>query len=142
MPLGFQMDPSHSAMPAHVTKALDNVGLARPARSLTNHGHEVGFIDEVLKPMEHATACGAGPAMDTSLVDGLASDAGAGIQVGVPDGVGVSVCNPGHLPLASAHVRGGHVDARSQESLLGKLDCEPPSDLFKFVLAVQLGVDL
>merc|ERR1719192_3201224 len=104
---------------ANVTKALDNVGLSRPARSLTNHGHEVGFIDEVLKTMEHATACGAGPCVDTSLVDGLASDAGACIQVGVPNGVGIGVCNPGHLPLACTHVRGGHVDARSQESLPG-----------------------
>lgn len=29
------------------------------------------------------------------------------------DGVGVSVSDPGHLPLAGAHVRGGNIDAGS-----------------------------
>merc|ERR1719341_2102341 len=121
---------------AHVAKALHNVGLAGPARCLSNHGHEVGLVDEVLEAMKHATTCGAGPAMDTTLVDWLASDTGAGVQVGVPNGVGVGVGDPGHLPLAGTHVRSGHINAGSQEALLGKLNGEPPGDLLKLVLAV------
>merc|ERR1719341_2708373 len=84
---------------AHVAKALHNVGLAGPARSLPNHRHEMSLIDEVLKAMEDTAACGASPAVDAALVDGLASDTGAGVHVGVPNSVGVSVSNPGHLPL-------------------------------------------
>merc|ERR1719430_2645814 len=92
--------------------------------------------------MEDAAACGAGPAVDAALVDGLASDTGAGVQVGVSNRVGVSVSDPGHLPLACSHVRGRHVNAGSQEALLGELNGEPPGDLFKLILAVQLGVNL
>ena len=50
------------------------------------------------------------------LIDGLAGDAGRGVEVGVANGVGVGVGNPGHLPLAGAHVRSGHINAGSQES--------------------------
>merc|ERR1719205_578377 len=127
---------------AHVAKALHNVGLAGPARSLPNHRHEMSLIDEVLKAMEDTTACGAGPAVDATLVDGLASDTCAGVHICVPNGVGVSVSNPGHLPLACSHVRGGHIDAGSQEALLGELNSKPPGDLLKFILAIQLGVNL
>ena len=92
--------------------------------------------------MEDTAACGAGPAVDAALVDGLASDTGTGVHVGVPNGVGVSVSNPGHLPLACSHVRCGHINTRSQETLLGELNSEPPGDIFKLIVAVQLGINL
>lgn len=31
----------------------------------------------------------------------------------VPDGAGIGISNPGHLPLARAHVWGRHIDART-----------------------------
>merc|ERR1719312_1058381 len=102
----------------------------------------MSLVNEILKAMEDTAACCAGPAVDATLVDGFASDAGAGVHVGEPNGVGVSVSNPGHLPLACSHVRGGHIDTRSQETLLGELNGEPPGDLLKLILAVQLGVNL
>lgn len=48
--------------------------------------------------------------MKVYLVDGLASDAGVGIDVVVSHGLGVRVGNPRHLPLASSHIGGGHVN--------------------------------
>lgn len=46
----------------------------------------------------------------TDLVDRLAGDAGVRVDVLEADGLGVRVRDPGHLALARAHVRGGHVD--------------------------------
>merc|ERR1719167_835019 len=80
--------------------------------------------------------------MNPSLVDRFAGDASRGVQVSVADCVGVSISNPGHLSLSSSHVRSGHINTRSQETLLGQLDSKPTSDLLQFVLAVQFGVDL
>ena len=61
---------------------------------------------------------------DAYLVNGLASDASAGVQVLVTQGVGVGIGDPGHLTLSSSHVRGGHVNAGTKEGLLGKLNSE------------------
>ena len=74
-------------------------------------------------------------------MDGLAGDAGRGVQVGVAHGVGVGVGDPGHLTLASTHVGGGYVDAGSQEGLLGQLNGEPTGDTFEFSIGVQFGVN-
>ena len=68
-----------------------------------------------------------GASVDAALVDGLAGDAGGGVEVGVADGVGIGVGDPGHLPLARAHVGRRHVDPGSQETLLRQLDSEPPA---------------
>ena len=138
--------PSSGEVPAgvqaDVAEALHDVRLAAPAWEVADHGHVITFIDEVVQAVEDSPACGGGPAVDAALVDGLPSDAGAGVHVGVADGVGEGVGNPGHLPLPSAHVGRGHVNARSKESLLGQLDGEPPGDPLQLVLAVLLGVDL
>lgn len=60
---------------------LNNEGLASPARSNANHGHVGCLIDEVFKAVEDTAASGWGATVDASLVDGLASDAGVGIDV-------------------------------------------------------------
>ena len=68
------------------------------------------------------------------MVDGLAGDAGRGVEVVVAKCVGVGVGDPGHLSLARPHVRGGDVDAGAEEGLLRQLDGETTGD------ALQLGV--
>lgn len=65
----------------HIVTHLNYKGLATPARSDANHGHVGCLVDEVLKAVENTSACGWGAAVDTSLVDGFASDAGMGVNV-------------------------------------------------------------
>ena len=79
--------------------------------------------------------------MDAALVDGLAGDAGRGVEVVVAKRVGVSVGDPGHLPFAGAHVGRRHVDAGTEESLLGEFDGEAPRDPLQLAVRVQLGID-
>ena len=55
----------------HVTKSLDDVGFASPARCLANHRHVQSLVDEVLKTMEDSTPGGAGTAVNTPLVNRL-----------------------------------------------------------------------
>ncbi|MPC08123.1 hypothetical protein E2C01_000698 [Portunus trituberculatus] len=58
----------------HITKALETWSDA-------NHRHVGGFVDKVLKAVENATSSCRGAAVDATLVDGLASDTGMGIDV-------------------------------------------------------------
>ena len=125
-----------------VSKSLDYVRLAPPARSVADHGHVLRLVDEVLQAVEDSPASGAGPTVDAALVDGFPSHAGRGVHVLVANSAGVGVGNPGHLPLPSAHVRCGHVNGGAQEALLGQLDGEPPGDELQLVVRVVLGVDL
>lgn len=55
------------------------------------------------------------------LVDGLASDAGVGVDVLVADGLGVGVGDPGHLALAGSHVGGWHIHARPCRRILNSI---------------------
>ena len=55
----------------HVSEALYDVGLPSPSWSVPNHGHVLGFIDEVLKTVKHSSTCRTRTAMDTSLVNGF-----------------------------------------------------------------------
>ena len=72
----------------------------------------------------------------------LTGNTSGSIEVGVPEGVSVGIGDPRHFSLSSSHVGGGHVDARSKESLLGELDGEATGDALQLVVAVVLGVDL
>jgi len=60
----------------------------------------------------------------------------------VADGLRVRVGDPAHLTLTSTHVRGRHVNAGTQEALLGEFDGDTPGDLLDFVVGVLAGVDL
>merc|ERR1719367_1191161 len=102
----------------------------------------VTLVDEIIKTMEDPPSSGRSSAMDTSLVNRFTRDTGASIHICVTNSIGISVSNPSHLSLASAHVRGRNINARSQESFLGKFDGKPPRDSLKFILAVLLGVNL
>ena len=62
---------------------LNNESFATPARSSTNHAHVVSLHDEVLKTVENSSACCRNSAVDASLIDGLASDTGMGIDIQV-----------------------------------------------------------
>ena len=129
-------------MKTDVTEALDNVGLAPPAGSVADHGHVLRLVDEVLQPVEHSSARGAGPAVDPALVDRLPGHAGRGVHVLVADSAGVGVGYPGHLSLTRPHVGSRHVDGGAQEAFLGELDGEPPGDKLQLIVGVVLGVDL
>ena len=54
-------------MEADVAEALDDEGLAAPARGLTDQGHVGGLQDKVLQPVVHATTRGRGASVDTTL---------------------------------------------------------------------------
>merc|ERR1719282_2257712 len=140
--LGANSGQIAAGMENHVTKSLNNISFSQPSNIQTQLGHVLLLLDEVIQTMEDSSACGAGSAVDTSLVDGFASDASAGVHVGVPNSICISVSNPSHLPLASAHVRGRNINTRSQETFLGKFDGEPPCDPLQFILTVLLGVNL
>ena len=56
---------------SHVTKPLHNIGLASPSWSVPDHGHVLGFIDEVLKTMKHSSTSCTRAAVNTSLVNGF-----------------------------------------------------------------------
>merc|ERR1719282_1343691 len=140
--LGANSGQIATGVETHVTKSLNNVSFSQPPNIQTQLGHILLLLDEVIQTMEDSSACGAGSAVDTSLVDGFASDASAGVHVGVPNSVGISVSNPSHLPLTSAHVWGRNINTRSKESFLGKFDGEPPCDPLQFILTVLLGVNL
>lgn len=127
---------------ADVTKALHDVRLAAPAGRRADHAHVVGLVDKVLQAVEDTASGGGHAAVDTALVDWLAGDAGVGVDVGMADGLGVGVGDPGHFTLAGAHVGGGHIDAGPHEALLGQLEGEAARDLLQLVLRVLLGVDL
>ena len=60
-----------ASVKTHVTKSLDNVGFASPARGLPDHGHVQGLVDEVLQAVEDSTSCCAGAAVNTALVNRL-----------------------------------------------------------------------
>ena len=125
-----------------VSKSLDYVRLAPPARSVADHRHVLSLVDEVFQAVEDAPARSAGPTMDAPLVDGFPSDTGGGVEVMMTKGAGVGVSYPGHLPLPSPHVRGWHVNGRTQETFLGELNRKPPGDELQLVVRVVLRVDL
>merc|ERR1719420_1427640 len=140
--LGANSGQITTGVETHVTKSLNNVSFSQPSYIQTQLGHVLLLLDEVVQTVEDSSASGAGSAVNTSLVDGFASDAGAGVHVSVPNSICISVSNPSHLSLASAHVWGRNINARSQETFLGKFDGKPPRDSLQFILAVLLGVNL
>lgn len=97
----------------HVTKTLDDDSLATHAGGRPDHGHVGRLVEEVLQAVEDTATGGGHTAVDTSLVDGLARNAGVAVDVVVTDGRGISVRNPGHLALARSHVRSRDVDTRA-----------------------------
>merc|ERR1719282_720484 len=140
--LGANSGQIATCVETHVTKSLNNVSFSQPSNIQTQLGHVLLLLDEVVQTVEDSSASGAGSAVDTSLVDGFASDTGTGVHVGVPNSVGVCVSNPSHLSLASAHVRGRNINTRPKKSFLGKFNGEPPGDPLQLILAVLLGVNL
>merc|ERR1719420_192804 len=140
--LGANSGQIATGVETHVTKSLNNVSFTQPSNIQTQLGHVLLLLDEVVQTVEDSSASCTGSAVDTSLVDGFASDTGTGVHVSVPNSIGISVSNPSHRPLASAHVRGRNINARSQETFLGKFDAKPPRDSLQLILAVLLGVNL
>merc|ERR1719282_249127 len=140
--LGANSGQIATGVETHVTKSLNNVSFSQPSNIQTQLGHVLLLLDEVIQTVEDSSASGAGSAVDTSLVDGFASDTGSGVHVGVPNSIGVCVSNPSHLPLTSAHIWGRNINTRSKESFLGKFDGKPPCDPLQLILAVLLGVNL
>ena len=80
--------------------------------------------------------------MNSTLVNGLSGDAGVRVEVLVADGLRIGVGDPAHLPLAGAHVRCGHVNARPQKALLREVKGKVAGNLLQLVLAKLLRVDL
>merc|ERR1719206_1373653 len=126
----------------NITKPLDYVGLPVPPNLCSYQVHVVRINDEVLQAMEDTASCSRCSPMNTTLVDGLPSDAGRGVHILVADSVRKGVGNPGHLPLSCPHVRGGNINARSKETFLGKLDSKSSGDSLQLILTVSLGINL
>ena len=79
--------------------------------------------------------------MDTTLVDGLTSNASMSIQVIVANSLCVGIGDPGHFSFASSHVGGRHINARSEEALLGEVQRKVSGNLFQFVFGILSRVD-
>lgn len=94
-----------------VTETLDDEGLTLPAGLQAAHVHVVALVDEVLQAVEDASTGGGDATVDAALVDRLARNARMVVDVLIADGLGVGVSQPGHLPLACAHVGGRYVYA-------------------------------
>ena len=106
---------------SNVAEALHDVRLAAPARRLAYHRHVMRLLDEVVDPMEDATAIGRGPAVDSALIDRLARHTGRCIEITVTNCVCKSIGYLGHLSLPCAHVGGRYVNRRTQETLFSQL---------------------
>ena len=71
-------------------------------------------------------------------MDGLSGNTGGSVHVQISERVGVSVCDPGHLPLSGSHIWSWNVDSGSKESLLGEFDGETTGHTLKFAVGVNL----
>lgn len=60
---------------------MDDKGLVLEAGTHPQLAHVGRLIDEILDAMEDSSASGGDPTMDSSLTDGLPSDAGMGVDV-------------------------------------------------------------
>ena len=65
----------------HARLYLDDKGFVLEAQTHPQLVHVGRLVDEVLDAVENATACGRDATMDSSLADGLASDAGVSVDV-------------------------------------------------------------
>merc|ERR1711971_754604 len=115
----------------HITETLNNKCLSTPSRSISDHGHISGLVDKVVKTVENTTTSGTCPAVNTTLMNRLASNTGRCIQIGITHSVGISICNPGHLTLTSTHIRSRHVNAGSKETLFGQFHGKSSGYSFK-----------
>ena len=70
--------------------------------------------------MENTSSSGRNSTMNTTLGDGLASDAGRGVEVSWVQSL-VLVGHPGHFALTSVHVWGRDVDGGSEEAVFVQL---------------------
>lgn len=68
-------------MHTHTHLYLDDKGLVLEAGTHPQLAHVGRLIDEVLDAVENATARGRDSAVDSSLADGLSSDAGVSVDV-------------------------------------------------------------
>ena len=96
-------------------------------------------VDEKVGSMENTSSSGRNSAMNTSLRDGLASDAGRGVEVGWVQSL-VFVGHPGHFSLTSVHVWGRDVDGGSEEAVLVQLLGKGAGDSLQLGNGVSLRV--
>ena len=125
---------------AHLPQALNDDALALDAGREADGGHVGGGGGRLGDADGDAAARGLGATGDAVEGDGLARDAGEGVElVGVEDGVGVD--DPGHLALARAVVRGGHVDGGADHVLAVEFGDVAAGGAFEEALALGAGVD-
>merc|ERR1712223_947118 len=65
-----------ASMQTHITKTLNNEGFSTPSGGVSNHRHVGSLVDKVIEAMENTTSCGTCPSMNTTLMNGLASNTG------------------------------------------------------------------
>jgi len=127
---------------SYSSEALDDESLASDTL-----GSELGRLDEGVSPQElldavvDTKASAFGTSSNTTLVDEFTSAAAFSVDVLFTLHLHVSVLNPGHNLLVSAHIRSQAVDTRSDEALLGQLHSVSSGDLLKLVLRVISRLD-
>merc|ERR1719453_1288481 len=77
--------------------------------------------------------------MNSTLRDGLSSDAASSVQVGRIESL-VFVRHPGHFLLSSVHIWRGNIDRGSQKAVLAELLSKRASNSLKFILGVFFRV--
>ena len=94
--------------------------------------HERRLVSEVVHTVVQTTASSGRATVNTTCQDGFARHTTIGMNILPTDRRGVRVGDPGHFTFASTHVWGWHVDAGTNETLLGQLDGQSSSDTLQF----------
>ena len=125
---------------ADIAQALHDDPLAGHAAAQPGGGVLGGVRQAVDDSVVDAQARRFGAAGNAVQRDRLAGDGAPVVDVfRMQDAVGVG--DPGHLALAGAVVRGGHVDRRSDEVFLVQLDGEPAGDPLDELRGAVVGVN-
>jgi len=95
------------------------------------------FLDAVVDTKSSALSTSA----DTALVDELTSGASFSVDVSLTVHLDVGILDPSHDLLVGSHVGSEAINAGSNKALFGELHGVTTSDLFEFVLGVELGVN-
>ena len=131
----FELAQELGRVIADVAEALHDDAFALERAFETGPFHVFGMAEEFLERVEHTPTRGLHTSLDTPLAHGFAGDARDRVDIVGVQGT-VSVRDPGHLARARAHVRGGHVFARADVTLLDEFLREATGDAFELELVV------
>ena len=104
-------------METDVSETLHNKGFSLHSRGKADHVHVFLRVAEDVRSVINTSSCGGNSTVNTSLRDGLSSDAARRVEISWVES-GVLVRHPGHFALAGVHVWRGNVDRGTEEAVL------------------------